>query len=210
MKFNLLLTNKSRVRWLWWGLLGGLLGGIGLLALGWPVSFGLVIGLPVALLAAMLFYDKLFRQLGWVLVKPDGITWANPADSLPDSWQFAEIRAYRFELYRNGIKLFMYMRDGQKIKLDAQYSLEYGALQKAFAQAVQRYNQAHPSAKVTVEKSFFERPISSKILLGLLVASAPLVAWGISHAATAAVCFPVGLGLLTYLSFWACYSGRRE
>jgi hypothetical protein len=150
------------------------------------------------------------QQSGWALVEPDGITWANPADSLPASWQFAEISTYHFEFYRNGIKLFMCLRDGQKIKLDAQCSLEYGALQKAFVQAVQRYNQAHPGAEIIVEKLFFERPISSKILLGLPVASAPLVAWGISHEAAAAVCFPVGLGLLTYLSVWAGYSGRRE
>ena len=104
----------------------------------------------------------------------------------------------------------MYLRNGQKIKLDAQYTLEYGALQKAFAQAAQRYSQAHPGAEITVEKSFFERSISTKILPGLLVASVLLVAWGISHEATAAVCFPVGVGLLTYVSMWAGYAGRRE
>ena len=210
MKYNLLLTNQRRVRWLWWGLLGCLVAGGGLLVLGMPMSFGLVIGLPVALLVAALFYDKLFRQLGWALVSADGISWANPADSLPNSWQFVEIRTYRFELYRNGIKLFIYLRNGQKIKLDAQYSLEYGALQKAFEQAVRRYNQEHPGAEIIVEKSFFERPISTKILLGLLVASALLVAWSTRHEATAIVCFPVGLVLLTYLSIWVGYSGRRE
>lgn len=210
MKFNLLLTNERRVRWLWWGLLGYLGGLIGLMIRHVVPGFWLLLALPLMLCVTLLFFDKLFRQSGWALVSTDGITWANSADSLPASWQFAEISTYRFEFYRNGIKLFMCLRDGQKLKLDAQYSLEYGALQKAFAQAVQRYNQAHPGAEITVEKSFFERPVSGKILLGLLVASAPLVAWGISHKATAAVCLPVSVVLLTYASVWAAYSGRRE
>ncbi|MGI4866232.1 MAG: hypothetical protein ACRYFZ_20065 [Janthinobacterium lividum] len=209
-KYNLLLTNQRRVRWLWWGLLAYVVGGVGLLGLHFLPSFGLVIGPLVVLLGAVMFYDKLFRQPGWVLVTADSITWVNSATNSPGSWQFAEVRTYRFELYRNGIKLFLYLHNNQKIKLDAQYSLEYGAMQKAFEQAVRRYNQAYSEAEITVEKTFFERQISSKILLGLLVASAVWVAWNISQQATAVAYFPVVMILVPYLGTWAGYSGRRE
>jgi hypothetical protein len=207
--YELLLTNQRRARWLWWGLLGYVGGMGGLLLAHFLPSFGLLITPPVGLLAAMMFYDQLFRQPGLVRVAAEGIAWANPATSSLDSWQFAKIRTYRFELYRNGIKLFLCLHDGQKIKLDAQYSLAYGAMQKAFGQAVRQYNQRHPAAEITVEKTFFERRVSSKILLGLLAASAGWVAWSISRQATAVAYFPVVLVLVPYLGTWAAYSGRR-
>jgi hypothetical protein len=212
MQYNLLLTNRRRVCWLWWGLLAYVVGGVGLLAIGFPVSFAFLMGPLVTLLTAFLFYNQLFRQLSWVLVSPDGIAWAHPVSNSFVSWKFEEIRSYRFEFYRNGIKLFLYTQTGQRIVLDAKFSLAYGAMQQDFEQAVRRYNLNHPGVEVVVEKDslekFFEQPVSTQVLIGLLLASAAWIIRCLEREASGLAYLPLLL-LLPYLAIWANFYYQR-
>lgn len=208
--YNLLLTNYRRVRWLWWGLLVFFGVGGGLLALRIDFAFGLLLAGCSGLLMLIIAYNKIFRQPAWVLVADDGIAWANPVVDPPTSLKFEEIRTYRFELYKQGMKLFLYLRSGEKETLDGRFDEEFAAMEQHLNYAVRRYNQAHPDAAIAQEKTFFERPISGKVLLGLLAASAVWVAWNISQQAAAGAYFPVVMVLVPYLGTWAAYSGRRE
>jgi hypothetical protein len=212
MQYNLLLTNCRRVRWLWWGLLAYVVGGVGLLAIGFSVSFAFLMAPMITLLIAFLFYNQLFRQLSWVLVSPDGIAWAHPVSNSPVSWKFEEIRSYRFEFYRNGIKLFLYTQTGQRIVLDAKFSLEYGAMQQAFEQAVRCHNRAHPGAEVRIEKDslekFFEHSISTKVLIGLLSISAAWIIRCLERETSGLAYLPLLL-LLPYLAIWANFYYQR-
>ena len=212
MQYNLLLTNRRRVRWLWWGLLAYVASGVGLLVTGFSVAFALLMGPLVTLLIALLLYNQLFRQPGWVLILPDGIAWAELVGSSPISWKFGEIRTYRFEFYRNGIKWFLYPQNGQRVILDARFTLEYAAMQQAFDQAVRRYNQTHPGAEIGVEKDslekFFEQSSSTKVLLGLLLVSASWITRCLSQEASGLAYLPLLL-LLPYLAIWANFYYQR-
>ena len=209
-KYDLLLTNQRRVRWLWWGLLIFVGGGGTLVVLHVDFAPGLFLAGCPGLLMLIIAYNKIFRQLAWVMVADDGIAWANPAVDPPTRLKFEDIRTYRFELYKQGMKLFLYLRSGKKATIDGRFDEDFAAMEQGFNYAVRRYNQAHPDTAIMQEKTFFERPISGKILLGLLAASAAWVAWNISQQATALAYFPVVLVLMPYLGTWAMYSGRRE
>lgn len=212
MQFSLLLTNWGRVRWLLWGALMYLLS-LGLVALHSPPSFWAIIVLPLGLLAAAVGFDKLFRQPGWALVEPDGITWANPATGPTHRVLFAELRAYRFAVSRNGVALRLCLRSGDLLRFEGRLDKEFVALWEVVDQAVRRYNQDNPSEEISREKDglekFFTRRISTTVLLGLLALGMAWVLGCFSRAAPAVAYLPVGL-LLPYLAVWANYYYARN
>ncbi|RZK51894.1 MAG: hypothetical protein EOO59_14385, partial [Hymenobacter sp.] len=115
MKFELLLTNYRRIRWLLWGVLAYAAGCLGLLLLHVPPSFWALVVPPLLALGLLPFRDKLLRQSAWVLVAADGVAWANPADGSPVRYQFAAIRAYRCEWSKISITLTLYLRGGGQV-----------------------------------------------------------------------------------------------
>lgn len=74
MKFDLLLTDFRRVRWLLWGLLAyvGLL--LGLFALHSKLLVWVFAALPVEMWLVIIFYTPLFRRPGWVMVDAEGLS----------------------------------------------------------------------------------------------------------------------------------------
>ena len=213
VKYDLLLTNQRRVRWLWWGILLYVSGLVGLITMRFVPGFWLLMALPLTLWIIPLFFDKLFRQASWVLLAADSIAWANPTDSSSVSWQFAEIRSYRFLPSRNGVGLLLYLTSGEKAGINASFNEEFIAFWNAFDQTIRRYNQANPSAEVVKEKDgltkFFEQAIATKVLYGLLLAGGGLVGWGITHGWGPVPYVILGFLLLAYLAIWANFYNQR-
>lgn len=185
MKFDLLLTDFRRVRWLLWGLLtdAGVL--LGLFALHSRLAFWALVALPAILGVALLFMNQLFRRPGWVEVEDAGLGWDSPNEAAPRSVTFAELATYRFVPSRNGVALRLCLRNGGLVHLGGHFDDGFVALWKALDQAVRRYNQAHSGAEITREKDslekFFGRPTSTQVLWSLLVLSAAWVARCLSH-----------------------------
>lgn len=112
MKFDLRLTNPRRLRWLLWSWAAFLPLSILLpsLHLAW-----LLPGYYLAIFGPLVFYSRLLRQPAWVQVDPDCITWANPADGPVVGYQFADLRAYRYDASKNDIILKLYPKQGSKV-----------------------------------------------------------------------------------------------
>ncbi|NML65003.1 hypothetical protein HHL22_07265 [Hymenobacter sp. RP-2-7] len=198
------------MRWLLWGWAAVLPLTLLLppLHLGWllPVYY-------LAVFGPLVFYSALLRQPAWVQVDPDCITWANPADGPVVGYQFADLRAYRFEWTKNDNKLLLYPREGAKIVLSGRFHKEFWTMEEAFKQAIRRYNQAHPGAEIAQEpdalEKYFTSPLATKVLWALLALGAAAVAWGISHDAPGPAYLPLLLIGLPYLLVWANFYYER-
>ena len=212
MKFDLLLTDYRRVRWLLGGLLtyAGVL--LGLLVLHSRLASWVFVALIPLLGVALLFYTLLFRRPGWVMVTDDMLSWNSPNETAPRLSSFVELSAYRFVPSRNGVALRLCLGTGELVRLDGRFDDSFVALWKALDQAVRRYNQAHPGAEIAREKDslekFFGRPASTQVLWGLLVLSAAWVARCLSHGAGGLAYLPLLL-LLPYLTIWANFYYER-
>jgi hypothetical protein len=206
MRFDLLLTDYHRVRWLLWGLLAhaGVL--LGLFTLHSKLSVWVLVALPGMLWAAILFWTQLFRRPGWVRVEHDGLSWHSPNEAAPRSISFAKLGAYRFLTSRIGMSLRLCLRSGELVRFESSFSDDFAALWRALDQAVRRHNQTHPDAEIAREKDslekFFGRPASTKVLLGLLALSAVWVVRCLSHGADG-LAYLALLLLLPYLIVWA-------
>lgn len=213
MKFDLLLTKPRRLCWLRWGLVLYPISCLGLIRIGFQPVFWLIIAIPVLVLAQAVFYNKLFRQPAWVQVAPDGVAWANPASSPPVHYQFAELRAYRFEWTKNDIRLLLYPREGVKVAFSGRLHQEFWAMEEAFKQAVRHYNQANPGAEAVQEPDaltkFFTSPRATQVLWGLLALGVLGVGWGISRDAPGVAYLPLLLVELPYLLVWANFYYER-
>jgi hypothetical protein len=213
MKFDLLLTDFRRVRKLLWvGLAyAGVL--VGLVLLHSRVSFWVFVALPGILWVLISCWTTLFRRPGWVQVEADGLTWNSPNQEATRSISFAELRAYRFVPNRIGLALRLHLRSGELVGLEGSFNDSFVALWKALDQAVRRYNQAHVGAEILKEKDslekFFERPVSTKVLLGLLVLS---VAWVVRclHQEASSLAYLPLLPLLPYLAIWVNFYYERR
>lgn len=209
MKFDLRLANPRRLRWLLWGLAGLLPATLVLLLLHVP---WLLLVYYLALFLPAVFYNKLLRQSAWVLLASDSLAWANPADSPPVGYQFAEIRSYRFDWSKNGIKLTIYPKEGKKAAIHGRLHKEFWMMGEAFKGAINRYNRANPGAEVVQEPSgltkFFTSSLATRVLWGLLVLSAAWVARCLSHGSGGLAYLPLLL-LLPYLAIWAYFYYER-
>ena len=213
MKFDLLLTDFRRARWLLWGLLTDVGVLLGLLALHSRLAFWAFVALPALLWAALIFMNQLFRRPGWVQVNDTGLEWDSPNEAAPRSVTFAELATYRFVPSRNGVGLRLRLRNGELVHFGGHFDDSFAAFWKALDQAVRRYNQAHPGAEIKREKDgfekFFEHPASTRVLWGLLVLSAAWVARCLSCGAGGLAYLPLLL-LLPYLAIWANYYYERR
>lgn len=210
MQYNLLLTSRRRLRWLLWGWAAFLPLTLLLpsLNLGWLLTiYYLVIFVP------LVFYSRLLRQPAWVQLTADGIAWANPADDPPVHYQFAELRAYRFDWSKNDSTLKLYPKEGEKVTISGRLHQEFWTMEEAFKQAVKQYNQAHPSAEVVQEPTaltqFFTSSLSTKVLWWLLAFGIAGLSWGLGHHAPAAAYLPLLLIGLPYLLVWANFYYER-
>jgi hypothetical protein len=160
----------------------------------------------------ILFWTKLFRRPGWVQVDIDGLIWNGPNQEAARSIFFAEMRAYRFVPSRTGLALRLCLQCGELVRLDGSFNDSFVALWKALDQAVRCYNQTHPGAEIVREKDgvekFFERPTSTKVLLGLLLLSVAWIIRCLSQAASGLAYLPLLL-MLPYLAIWAHYYYQR-
>lgn len=210
MKFDLRLANPRRLRWLLWGLAALLPATLLLLLLHaiWllPVYY-------VAVFVPAVFYNKLLRQPAWVMITDDGIVWANPADSSPIGYQFAEMRAFRSDWGKDSITLSIYPKKGEKVTVSGGLHKEFWTMEEAFERAIKRYNQANPGAEVVREPSaltkFFTSSLSTKVLWGMLALSVTWVEWGIYRGASGVVYLPLLLIGLPYLLLWANFYYER-
>ena len=213
MEFNLLLTNDGRLRWVLWALLAGYVASIVAVVMGAQPAFWLLVGVPLLVLGGLPFYDRLLRQPAQVLLEADAISWANPADSLFERYQFADLRAYRFSWSKLSITLTLYLRTGERVSISGRLHEEFWTIEEEFKQASKRYNQAHPYAEILSEPSglttFFTSPLSTRVLWVLLALGASGVAWGIRHQAPGLAYLPLLLLGLPYLLVWANFYYER-
>jgi hypothetical protein len=213
MRFDLLLTNKGRVRGVLWALVAGFAVCIGLVVLGAQPAFWWLMAVPLLMLGVLSLWDKLFCQPARVLLEDDSISWANPADSVFERYQFADLRAYRFDWSKIAIHLTLHLRTGEQVSISGRLHKEFWTMEEVFKQAIRRYNQAHPDAEVAWEPSgltqFFTSPLSTRVLWGLLALGAAGVAWGISHDAPGPAYLPLLFIGLPYLLVWANFYYER-
>lgn len=211
MRFDLRLTNPSRLRWLLWGWAAVL----PLTLLFPPLHLGwLLPAYYLGVFVPLVFYSALIRQPARVLVTADGLAWANPADSEPARCPFAELRAYRFDWSRIDDILFLYPREGKKIALRGRSYPEFGTMRLAFEQAVRQYNQANPNAAVVREPDgltrFFTSALATRVLWGMLVLATAWLGWGIIHGWPGPAYLPLLLLGLPYLLVWANFYYERR
>ncbi|MGI4871977.1 MAG: hypothetical protein ACRYFX_12465 [Janthinobacterium lividum] len=148
MKYYLRLTSPRRVRWLVWlalGLLGMLVAWVSYASSPASLATNLLLTFFAYTVVAAIFllfcWSLLLRRPGWVELAADSVAWANPAASQPNSYSFAQIRAYRFTPTKNGLGLRLYLRSGEQVRIDGKWTDEFTAFWQAFDQAIRRYNQ---------------------------------------------------------------------
>lgn len=127
---------------------------------------------------------------------------------------FADVISYRDEQLKDGRELRFRLRSGQKVKLATNQFLgatgDYGALLRAVQAALAHYN-ASAVVAISREKSFFEKPFAT----WLLVACGAALLWSVGqmllHRRPIPGSFLTAIGaLLPYLAMWyrACARPR--
>ncbi|WP_460582087.1 hypothetical protein [Hymenobacter arcticus] len=211
-EFELTILNQRKgLRVLW-----GYIGYVGLLItlLGThhtDAVFGLLCLLPIGLGILLRFRDKLVGEDGRVRIDADGLELTNQKTGVQITLLFKQLHSYRILPAKGSMGLLLRTKNEEKLSFSASYTTEFADMIKAFEQALRQYNQTENMTPILREKGFFERVISTKVLLSLFALATVLIAWGFSAAVSPIkYVLPVVLVVLPYLSVWAMFSDKRE
>jgi hypothetical protein len=172
-------------------------------------AFGLLFLLPIGLGIFLSYRDKLIGESGRVRIEADRLDLINEQTGEQATWPFQQLQSYRILLAKGSMGLQLQTKSGEKFRIAASYTAELVAMIKAFEQALREYNLSEETT-ILRKKEFFERPVSTKVLLGLFAVASALILWGVLNNITPFnYVVPIILVLLPYLSLWAMFSDKR-
>jgi hypothetical protein len=219
-QYEFTLTNRAKV---WVLALGGILLLIAelaafgyfrrILALSPQIqNIGFIGGFAGSMYGLYRLIRKLSREVAVVTIAPAKLTVMYPVSGTVKALAFAEILAYRYSSYNNEEMLRLKLRDGTLVRLVVFYGGQnFEGMAQQFEEVFKKYQRANGIAAVLREKTFFEKPVSTVMLLlfGALIA---LVAWQAtaSHKPLDGA-FLTGLGsFIGYLAAWFAARERRN
>ncbi|MGI4736925.1 MAG: hypothetical protein ACRYG7_17285, partial [Janthinobacterium lividum] len=122
---------------------------------------------------------------------------------------FSTVLAYRFD----GWQLVLRLRDGSKVQYQVNYKFYNPSDFWAMSQCLKQALLLACGPELMREKIFFERSISTSILLGLTAILSVLIAWlclAEADMMPRILLLPMGLLYLPYIAIWATYSDQRD
>lgn len=162
-----------------------------------------------------------YRLLKWwvrydvvVVLRADNITVQQLSDGKEITIPFASLVSYRHESSNGGQQLYLKLTDGHKVKLSANDIFgkigDFGALVHAIEQATT--NRRNETAAVIIrEPGFFEKPISTVMLVAVTALYALLISKIARDDLPIQGNIITGLGVyITYLGAWLAASKRRN
>lgn len=222
-EFELVQSNTGRLLLMW---LGGLVlvtavaiwGSVQLLAgAGKNIQFA---WLGLVMVGGVYVLHRSAKAVGAVptrvTVAPDRLTIYQPQSSEETQVLFSQIAAYRAWNYNGAHALRLTLKDERKLQLRINSQLhsdqDFGGMVAAFEAAIAHFQQeSGPATLVRRERNFFEKPIST-LLLVLLTAFLVGVVYVLvtKHLPVKGSLF-VGLGsYITYLASWYAARERRN
>lgn len=162
-----------------------------------------------------------YRLLKWwvkyevvVLVRRDDIVVQHLSDGKEITIPFVRLISYRHESYNGGQQLKLTLTDGQKLKFSANEIFgrvgDFGGLVQAIEQATTNRRNEN-AAVITREPGFFERPISTIMLVVVTALYALLIGKIVRDDLPIQGNMITGVGVyITYLGAWLAASKRRN
>lgn len=224
-QFQLTLTNRLKLVFL---LIGGmlvLLIGVvtaGKMATTLALSKGVETLIALVVLAGVMYgvywlIKRLSAEPVQVSIAPDTFTIAYTKSGVEQQWPLAAIAAYRHSSYNSDDILRLTWRDGTRTKLVVSGTFHggqaacFGAMVGQLEAALEKYSGREEHSTAVREKTFFEKPVSTVVLVAFAAIMA-FVIWQviIDHKPIRGSFFASIGSFITYVLAWYAGRGKRS